>query len=149
MKRKIIAMLLVLTMAVCAFPMSAFAEDDLSGLSHIGLTDDHDDGIMPYVNTPCTGGNGKCQMMSSGLGFLWDVNNQKYILAGVACWQCKNCLTVMITEGEPPCGQAIGRYCIWPCNYVINKNGCVLYVTEDMVCYTSSSSLEGYQFMYV
>lgn len=144
--KKIIAILLC-TFMLFSVTTTAFAATDpvCTELSRIGVTSNI---IMPRVYTACTGGNGICQMLSTGFGFIYDIDNHRYIVNSGACWQCKNCLTVLVTEGDPLCNEAIGKYVFWPCNYNVSLNGTIIDVTADMVSYTSSTRLEGIHFEY-
>lgn len=144
---KKITAILVCALMLFSITTTAFAATDplLSDFSRIGVSSDL---AMPCVYTACTGGNGICQMQSSGFGFIYDINTNQYIVSYGACWQCKNCLTVLVTEGDPLCNEAIGKYVFWPCYYNVSLNSTTIDVTADMVSYTSSTRLEGIHFEY-
>lgn len=103
--------------------------------------------VDPLVNTPCTGGNGKCQMLSSGWGSVYNSSTKKLIFDG-ACWQCKNCNMVIVTAGDPLQGQKIGKYAMKHFVDPVSGNGCIMYVSPSSVGYCSTNKLEGYVFLY-
>lgn len=103
--------------------------------------------VDPLINTPCTGGNGKCQMLSSGWGSVYDANSRDLIFNG-ACWQCINCNMVIVTEGDPLQNQKILRYAMKHYVDPVSGNGCIMYVSSSSVGYCSTNRLEGYVFLY-
>ena len=106
------------------------------------------DVVEPLVYTPCTGGNGICQMVSKGFAFVYDKYTGEQLYSFIACWQCRNCMTAMATEGEPPLNQSIGHYVVVAHYESLNANYNNLFVDPSRIGYTTSTRLEGYRFMY-
>lgn len=104
--------------------------------------------VTPLVHTPCSGGNGICQMVSKGFAHIYDINTRRQLYTFWACWQCKNCLTAMATEGEPPLNLSIGHYVSVGHYEELNTMHNNLYVNPNNIGYTTATSLEGYRFMY-
>ncbi|MBE6793619.1 MAG: hypothetical protein E7532_01590 [Ruminococcaceae bacterium] len=108
-----------------------------------------EDVMEPLVHTPCSGGNGICQMVSHCYAHLYNKYTGEPIYTYMKCWQCKNCLTVMATEGEAAAGLPIGHYVTvsyqWELDTSIHN---YFYIDPARINYTSSSKLEGYRFMY-
>lgn len=151
-KKKWFALFVCVVMCfVMACPaMAAYEGVDLSQYSHIGVGI-NDNQIMPFANTACSGGNGRCEMLSTGDGFIWDVDKQEFVVYCGACWQCKNCMLVMVTEGDPLCGQVIGKYAILPVSYEINYHGAVIDAHTNKIYYSSASGafgMDGIHFTY-
>ena len=100
----------------------------------------------PYIYTPCTGGNGICQLYPKGWAYTYDENG-KIVPSLTKAWQCKNCYTVMVTNGDPKAGTIIGDYVIVPWGYDLG-NTFIQYVYIDSadIRYCGSLHLDGYQF---
>ncbi len=104
--------------------------------------------IEPLVYTPCSGGNGICQLLSSGSGGIYNYTYSTLVLNNGCCWQCKNCGNIMVTEGDPLLGESIGIYAtissIDPAHTLMT----VISVPATKIKYTSSKTIEGYKFLY-
>lgn len=105
-----------------------------------------DSQIEPLVNTPCSGGNGICQMKSQGWGSAYDYDTGNLLLNMYCCWQCKNCLTAMLTQGDPTLGQPIGIYVMVSHYEKINTYLSIFYIRTTDLKYTGLTSMEGYRF---
>lgn len=100
----------------------------------------------PYVYTPCTGGNGICQLYPKGWAYTYDEDGN-IVDSLTKAWQCKNCYTVMITNGDPKAGTIIGDYVIVPTNYDLGNSIIqYVYINSADIRYCGSMHLEGYQF---
>lgn len=106
-----------------------------------------DDTVNPLIYTPCTGGNGICQMKSYGWVNVYDIDTKELLLEDYSFWQCVNCYTGMATEGDPKCGIPIGRYVFCAYHQFTSSVYNVMYVDPDRINYTSSTSIEGYAFV--
>lgn len=107
-----------------------------------------EESAVPLVYTPCTGGNGICQMVSRGFAFVYDKYTGENLYSFIACWQCKNCMSAMATEGEPPLNQSIGHYVLMAHYEQINANYNNFFVDPARIGYTTATRLEGNRFMY-
>lgn len=103
-----------------------------------------DEEISPAAHEVCAG-LPYHDMRSRGWGTVYK-NGEYYIKSG-ACWQCVNCYTVMVTEGDIWYGQmqTIGKYATLPWGEPITYTGCVIE-TAAYYGQTSSNSLSGYRF---
>lgn len=100
----------------------------------------------PYIYTPCTGGNGICQLYPKGWAYTYDENGN-IIESLTKAWQCKNCLTVMITNGDPKAGTIVGDYVIVPYSYDLGNTFMqYVYIDSSDIRYCGSLHLDGYQF---
>lgn len=102
--------------------------------------------VSPLVYTPCTGGNGKCVMVSHAWAHIRDANTGNYLYSFVCCWQCRNCQSVMATEGDPLLGQPIGHYVVVSSDWELQGYVAIINVLPSQVKYTSSTRIEGYTF---
>jgi len=103
----------------------------------------------PTVYTPCPYGNGICQMYRRGNAFVYNAQTGACVLDNVPCWQCVNCYTVIATSGDPGSGYSIGYYAFHSCNYQVGAVGTYFSIpNSSALYYTSSSSLQGYNFIY-
>lgn len=101
---------------------------------------------IPYINTPCTGGNGICQLYPKGWATTYDENGD-IVQSLTKAWQCKNCYTVMITNGDPKAGTIIGDYVIVANSYDLgNKFMHYVWIDSADIRYCGSLHLDGYQF---
>ncbi len=152
--RKIVSLILVLAMAL-AISVPAFAAEHTNRpIIGLGITEKttNSDSITPFVYEVC---NGKPyhDMVSRSYGDAYirlsDGSLEKYISSG-ACWQCKACNMVMITEHDifPDYPTSIGRYAVWGYNEPINLTGTDIVTSRNQTNYTSSNSISGYRFRY-
>lgn len=102
--------------------------------------------IDPLVYTPCSGGNGICQLKSSGHGSIYNTTNNVMALEWACCWQCKNCGNIMVTEGDPLLGEPIGIYATYSSIDPAHSNLTIISVPATSIKYTSKTSIEGYKF---
>lgn len=100
--------------------------------------------IAPNANTVC-GSLTYHDMKSRGMGTLIRKSDSALLVSLGACYQCKNCYLVFVSQGEPGAG-SIGTYGVGTFDYQINTNGAVLRTNN--IGYTSSSTLSGYRFSY-
>ena len=90
-------------------------------------------------------------MYANGWGTVCDLERYEQdgsvisIFRGDA-WQCENCYTVIVMEGEPGVA-SIGYYAIALYDYPITYLSNVFVYRED-VMYTAAKTLSGYQFSY-
>ena len=127
-----------------SFGASAVQKDDtVTKESYLTGGDD----AQPLVNAPCTGGNGICQMKSRGWGSVYNIDTNKWVLNMACCWQCKNCKTVIITQGDPLLGEVIGTYAMCGSNVSVGIVLTVVRVNSSMIGYLNSTKMEGYRFM--
>ena len=147
--KKFIGILLITTLVLSSFA-TVYASESVTDCSV--LTESIDLNISdiaePNVYTPCTGGNGICQMYRRGVGVVYNTDTNSIIMEYGCCWQCKNCYTVMVTSGDPGAGYPIGTYVMMAASAPVSiyYTGC--YVTSSEIHYTNSTSLPGYQFIY-
>lgn len=123
---------IVMIFLSCTFSCGAAAEDDM---------------VTPLIYTPCTGGNGICQMMAYGWVHVYDVDTGEELMHFYNFWQCKNCYTGMATQGDPRYDEPIGSYVFCAYYELTNTPYNTMYVDPDRINYTSSTSLEGYAFI--
>lgn len=116
------------------------------GLGITANEHEHIDGeIQPYVEPACPYGVNHL-MVSSGYGYAYYGSYpSNTLICGSNAWQCKNCLLVMITEGEPAAGQIIGTYATWSAG---EKIGTYTNIYTTISGYCSSSTMSGYKFLY-
>lgn len=96
--------------------------------------------------TPCTGGNGICQLYPKGWASVYDENGK--LIENLTCaWQCKNCHTVMITSGDPKAGTIIGDYVVVACGYDLgNSFWQYVYINRADIRRCESNHMAGYAF---
>lgn len=99
--------------------------------------------------TPCTGGNGICQMYSQGWAYVYDYQTRELLDEyNMNCaWQCRNCHSVMITSGDPDLGIPIGNYVVVACDYDLGTIAMhYVYVDPDDIQRCNTVHLSGYNF---
>lgn len=108
-----------------------------------------EDVYVPLVYTPCTGGNGICQMYSQGWAQAYHYETGEYLEEyGLTCaWQCRNCHSVMLTAGDPKLGIPIGNYVVVACDYDLSIQAMhFVNIDPDDIQYCSKVYLSGYKF---
>lgn len=99
--------------------------------------------------TPCTGGNGICQMYSQGWAYVYDYQTGEYLDEYNLnnAWQCGYCHSVMITSGDPLLGTPVGNYVVVACSYDLG-NSVIQYVYIDPAHIQRCNTvyLSGYKF---
>lgn len=101
------------------------------------------------VYTPCTGGNGICQMYSQGWAYVYDYETNEYLEEyNLNCaWQCRYCHSVMATSGDPDLGTPIGNYVVVACSEDLGLKAVhFLYVDPDDIQRCNTVHLSGYNF---
>jgi hypothetical protein len=154
--KKIISLVLVLSM-VLAISISGFAAESAARpIIGLGITKEHTHissaSVNPRFVIVC---NGKPyhDMVSRGVGAAYirlsNGSLETYISYG-ACWQCKACNMVMITEHDiyPDAPSPIGKYAVWGHYEPINVTGTDIVTLRNQTNKTNNSSISGYQFRY-
>lgn len=101
--------------------------------------------VMPTAQEVCSG-LPYHDMRARGWGTVHNPDGTYYITSG-PCWQCVNCYTVMVTQGDIWYGQmqSIGKYAVVHWREPITNTGCVIQRAE-YYGQTSANSLNGYRF---
>lgn len=106
--------------------------------------------INPSAYTVC-GDYTSHYMVTKGTGYV--SGPKGYIIAGGACFQCKRCNLVFISEGDPlnvnGYNNTIGHYITYKINYPISDYGASLdtsYTSVSQLPYCGSGKLSGYTF---
>ncbi len=152
--RKIVSLVLILAMALTISVPAFAAEHTNRPIIGLGITEKatNSDSITPFFQEVC---NGKPyhDMVSRSYGNAYirlsDGSLETYISWG-ACWQCKACNMVMITEHDiiPDYPTAIGKYAVLNYNEPINLTGTDIVTSRNQTNYTGSNSISGYKFRY-
>ena len=147
MKKTRIIVSLVMLMVLFG-SISAFASTlkDISVTSDSKLTIIKDDSGNTRIQAACPYGNGVCQAVAHGIGFVYI--NDSLEFTGTA-WQCENCYTVYVTEYDPnDTGGYAGKFVSVPLNYEINENGAVVYTSSYTTITNVYTQLPGIDFIY-
>ena len=99
--------------------------------------------------TPCTGGNGICQMYSQGWANVYDYETGESLdeYRMHCAWQCRYCHSVMVTSGDPKLGTPVGNYVIVPYSYDLGTTAFhFVYVNPDDIQRCETVHLSGYSF---
>ena len=143
-----------LVMAVCMILSMLILPANAGYVSDHPLTMDELEALKQkpevYMNTPCSGGNGICQMCAQGWAYVFDINTGRDITKEYrfgCCWQCDNCYSVMVTSGDPMAGTIIGNYVVTPCDHDLQMSVVqYVYVNPRDIHRCESVHLSGYQF---
>ena len=66
--------------------------------------------VTPNVVTACPNGNGIHDMVSRGVGDIYDTTKQQTVLFHGACYQCTKCHQVLISKWDPYFTNEWGMY---------------------------------------
>ena len=92
--------------------------------------------------------SGPHDLLSRAWGHIYNYDTKKYVVRFGACFQCTGCHLVVITQGEPGTGNALGYYTSWQPNEPLTSIGTTISQTTKNIHYTSSSTLPGAKFRY-
>lgn len=99
--------------------------------------------LEPFAVDSCPG-RGNHTMMSRGWGSLIrvDSNGKKTtVFKGGACWQCKYCREVLVTQNDPLRIRKVGYYAMRNPGYVISASGMIMEAPSTAIKYTSGSKV--------
>ncbi len=105
-----------------------------------------DNEILPLVNAPCSGGNGKCNMYSFGLVDVYDHYTGDLLMENACFWQCRACYTGLATQGDPLLGMPIGNYVFCAYYQLTNTIWNIMRIDPSHINYTSNTRIEGIVF---
>lgn len=94
--------------------------------------------ISPFAVDACPG-RGDHEMVSRGWGTLIRVDsagNKTTVFKGGACWQCKYCKEVLVTEYDPLQTEYVGYYAMRNPGYVISAYGAVVEAPSIAIRHT-------------
>lgn len=94
----------------------------------------------------CSGG--AHDMLAHGWGSIYNVDTQEWVVNNGACAQCTNCYLVIVTEGEPSTGSALGYYTTWQPNEELTSYNTIIRQSSSNIHYTSRSTIDGIRFRY-
>ena len=147
--KKCIAILVGVVIIISAFNNAVYADDLFPNNGLIYSNGLVGDVVEPNIYTPCTGGNGICQMYRRGNASVYNKATSSFVYTEICCWQCINCYTVIATTGDPGAGYSIGNYVITSCDYQIPVYFAWIFIDSlSEIHYTNSSNLSGYSFIY-
>lgn len=121
-----IAILLIFVLCLSLFVSPAFADGNISQFRYV----------------PVCGKYAAHDMLSHGWGWVVD-SNGKLTFEG-NCFQCTRCYHIMICQGEPTLGQAIGTYAVSDEYSEIVSD--LTEIRSNNLHYCGSSNLDGYKF---
>lgn len=147
--------LLLATTMLMGMSITSFAAENPDGhdyTPHIYGVDIPDSGEsgsiggMSRVLADCY--NGPHDMVGRGWGDIINIDTGKTVVGMGACSQCTRCNLVIITQGEPGTGSALGYYTSWQPNETLTSYRTVIRQTGSNIQYTSGSTLPGVRFRY-
>lgn len=152
--KKVLSLLIVVTILMGMSIMSFAAEgsDSEDCKPHIYGVDVLDSGEpgmiggMSRVVADCY--NGPHDLVGRGWGDIVNVDTGKTVVSMGACSQCTKCNLVVITQGEPGTGSALGYYTSWQPNEPLTSYMTVVRQSGSNIHYTSDSTLPGAKFRY-
>lgn len=153
MKRVLSLVLLssmLMGMSVTSFAEGkAGSEDYMTHIYGIDVPDSGEPGAigsMSRVVADCV--NGPHDLLAHGWGDIINVDTGKTVVSMGACSQCTKCNLVVITQGEPGTGSALGYYTSWQPHSALTSYITVIRQSGRNIQYTSSSTLPGARFRY-
>ena len=105
--------------------------------------DQNDTGIEILAVDACPG-RGDHEMFSRGWGTLIQVNSdgsKETIFSSGACWQCKWCHEVLVTEYDPLQTRYVGYYAMRNPGYQIGNYGIIMEASPAAIKFTSGRSV--------
>lgn len=145
---KISVMMIVCGIILSGNIVNVFAEKELDEFGRDIISSNYQESgydlVAPVANDVCSG-LAYHDLRARGWGTVYK-GDDYYIKSG-ACWQCVNCYTVVITEGDIWYNQmqTIGKYAICPWPEPITYTGCVM-MDASYYGKTSNNYLSGYHF---
>lgn len=152
--KKVLSLLLVMA-TLMGMSVTAFAAGNIDGEDyspHIYGVDVPNSGEpgtiggMSRVVADCF--NGPHDLVGRGWGDIINADTGKTVVNMGACSQCTKCHLVVITQGEPGTGSALGYYTSWQPNEPLTSYRTVIRQSGSNIHYTSSSTLPGARFRY-
>lgn len=152
--KKIISLAIAL-LSLSIFCLSPFAEGTQSAMGNspgraygVDIPGSGEPGTfgVSRVLAECNGG--PHDMLAHGWGDIYDVDKGKTIVSNGACAQCTKCNLVIVTQGEPGTGQALGYYTTWQAGEQLSSFITPIRTNSKYIMYTSSSTLPGIRFRY-
>lgn len=137
-----------------AFCMNVYAESDFDSESYTA----HFYGVdIPDSGEPETLGVSRalaeCQggphdMLAHGWGSIYNVDTGTTVVSSGCCAQCTKCYLVIVTQGEPGTGSALGYYTTWQPHEALSSMVTVIRQSSNNIQYTSSATIPGIRFRY-
>lgn len=152
--KKALSILLV-TVALTGMSVSVYAaenSDNKDYTPHIYGVDIPDSGEpgtiggMSRILADCK--YGPHDMVGRGWGDIINTSTGRNVVEMGACSQCTQCHLVIITQGEPGTGSALGYYTSWQPNEPLTSYRTVIRQSGNNIFYTSASTLPGVKFRY-
>lgn len=141
---------MLMGMSIISFAMgNSDSEDYIPHIYGIDVPDSGESemiGGMSRVVADCY--NGPHELVGRGWGDIVNVDTGKTVVSMGACSQCTNCHLVVITQGEPGTGSALGYYTSWQPNEPLTSYITVIRQSGNNIHYTSDSTLPGAKFRY-
>ena len=91
---------------------------------------------------------GPHDMLSHGWGSIYNVDTDSYVVSNGACSQCTVCHLVIITQGDPGTGSALGYYTSWQPHEELSSYYTTIRTSSSSIMYTDDSTLPGANFRY-
>lgn len=101
-------------------------------------------GGMSRVVADCY--NGPHDLVGHGWGDIVNADTGKTVVTWGACSQCSKCNLVVITQGDPNRGQALGYYTSWQPNEPLTSFVTVVRQSGSNIHYTTDKTLPGATF---
>ena len=153
MKKIISLTIALLTLSV--FCLSPFAERAMpssgSNALHtygVDIAGSGEPGSIGFSRALAECGGGPHDMLAHGWGDIYDVDKGKTIVSNGACAQCTKCNLVIVTQGEPGTGSALGYYATWQPGEQLSSFVTCIRTNTAFIVHTSSSSIPGMRFRY-
>lgn len=93
-------------------------------------------------------GSGSHDMRAKGWGDIVNVVTGKTVVNNGSCSQCSKCYLVIVTQGEPGTGKALGYYTTWQPHEKLTSYVTVIRQSGKNIWYTSKSTIPGISFRY-
>ena len=145
-KTRIILSLVMLMVLFGSISASASTLKDISVTLDSKFTIIKDDSGNTRIETACPYGDGICQAVAHGTGYVYINGSLEF--RGMA-WQCENCYTVYVTEYDPNAtGGYAGKFVSVPLSYEINMNGAIVYTSSYTTITNVYTQLPSIDFIY-
>lgn len=87
-------------------------------------------------------------MVAHGWGSIKNANTGATVVSWGCCAQCSKCNLVIITQGEPGNGGALGYYTTWQPHEALTSNFTIIIQSPNNIQYTNNSTIPGIRFRY-